>query len=240
MKSALRSCWSAAKTAGRAIDSLVFADWLLARMAHSQIEVEQNQLEESSIDSWSGDPRALLSPEILRETYDRELGYRSEIISKTHQLVNAAGLVVTLVTAGTIVTISIVDGSSDYRLVVLGLLGSAMFYFLLSWRMILDATAPAKVFYFSIEDAAEGDDEATTTLRAIEGNRRVTNSILIRSSVARSSVWRALISASIALAIAVTVAYVGPEAGWGEDDAEKVETHSEADAAADSLEQPGK
>ena len=240
MKGVLRWCWSATKTTGRAIDSLVFADWILARRTNSQIEAELDQLEATSIDSWSGDPRALRSPEILRETYDRELGYRSELVSKTHQLINAAGLVVMLVTAGTVVTISMADGSSDYRLAAIGFLAVAMFYFLLSWRMILDATAPAKVFYFSVEDAARGDDEKTTILRAVEGNRRVTNLILIRSSVARSSMWRALIWASTALAVAVMVAFVGPEAGSGESDAEQVEARSEADAAADSLDRPVK
>ena len=234
-----------AKATGRAIDNRAFADWFYARRAISQIEADLNQLEESAADSWSGDPRASLSPEILRETYDRELGYRSEIVSKTHQLVNAAGLVVTLVTAGTVVTISIADGGSDYPLVVLGLLGVAllgvaMFHLLLSWRMILNATAPAKVFYFSIEDASKGEDEATATLYAIEGNRLVYNSILFRSSVARNSVWRALISASIALALAVTVAYVGPEVGWGEDDAEQVETHSDRESGPNSLDRPYK
>ena len=223
MKSVLLSCWGATKVAARAIDSLVFADWIFARTKMPQIEAELHQLEETSTESWGSDPRALRSPEILRQTYDRELGYRSELVSKTHQLVSAAGLVVTLVTAGTVVTISTAEGNSDYRLAVIGILTVAMLYFLLSWRMILKATAPADVFYFSIDDAARGNDEETTTLRAIEGNRRVTNLILIRSSVARSGIWRALVWASIALAVAVTVAYVGPGAESGDDDAEQVE-----------------
>lgn len=240
MKSVVRWCWSVAKTTGRAIDSLVFADLILAWRANSQIAAQLDRLEEASTDSWSGDPRASLSPENLHEADDRELGYRSELVAKTHQLVNAAGLVVTLVTAGTVVTISVADGSSDYRLAVIVLLAVAMCYFLLSWRMILGATAPAKVFQFSIEDAARGDGEVTSTLRAIDSNRQVTRLILNRSSVARSSVWRALVWASIALAVAVTVAYVGPEAQSAEGgDQEVAETHSDAESGSGSLDQPG-
>ncbi len=205
--------WSALKRTGRGIDSLALADWILAWKANSQIEACLTQLEDAPVDSWNDDQRASLATEMLHAAVDRELGYRSEIVSKTHQLVNAAGLVVTLVSAGTIVTISIADGASDHRIAVLGLLGIAMFYFLLSWRMILVATAPAKVFRFSIEEATR-EDEATATLRAIDGNRQVTNLILNHSAVARSSVWRALLVATIALTFAAVIALAGPEAGW--------------------------
>ena len=240
MKSVVRWCWSAAKTTARAIDRFVFAELFLARQANSQIEERLAQLEEASTDCWSADPRASLPTENLHEADSRELGYRSELVAKTHQLVNAAGLVVTLVAAGTVITISIADGGSDYRLPVIGLLAVAMCYFLLSWRMILGATAPAKVFQFSIEDAAEGDDEATATLRAIDSNRQVTRLILNRSSVARSSVWRALVWASVALAVAVTVAYVGPNAQSAEGgDQEAVETCSDAEPAPGSSDRRG-
>lgn len=208
-----RSCFlSALKRSGRGIDRLVLADWTLAWKTNSRIEGRLKQLEHAPLDSWNGDRRASLAAEVLHQAADRELGYRSEIVSKTHQLVNAAGLVVTLVSAGTIVTVSVSDGASDHRMAVLGLLGVAMFYFLLSWRMILGATAPAKVFRYSIEEAT-GEDEAAAMLRAIDSNRQVTNLILNRSAVARSSVWRALLVATIALAFAAVTAFGGPGAG---------------------------
>ena len=211
MKRILSWFWSALKRIGRGIDSLALADLLLALKANSRIEGRLKQLEDAPLDSWNGDQRASLATETLHQAADRELGYRSEIVSKTHRLVSAAGLVVTLVSAGTVVTVSISDGASDHRMAVLGLLGVAMLYFLTSWRLILDATAPAKVFRYSVEEATR-EDEAAAVLRAIDSNRQVTNLILNRSAVARSSVWRALLVATIALALAALVAFVGPEA----------------------------
>ena len=238
MKRILSWFWGALKRTGRGIDSLALADCTLAWKTNSKIEARLRQLEDAPVDSWNDDQRASLATEMLHKATDRELGYRSEIVSKTHQLVNAAGLVVTLVSAGTIVTLSISDGASDHRMAVLGLLGVAMFYFLLSWRMILAATAPAKVFRFSIEEAT-GGNEAAATVRAIDSNRQVTYLILNRSAVARSSVWRALIVATIALAFAAVVAFVGPEAGRETGRYDQPDAYSHGDARLPDAEGEG-
>ena len=209
------------------------------RRRNSQVQAHLKRLESAEAVFWRGDPRASLSLETLRGTYDKELDYRSEIVAKTQQLVNAATLVVTLMSAGVAIVIAIGTMNADYRLAVLVIVGIAMLYFLVSWRMILTATEPARVFQYALEDAVS-EPEGAGILRAIEHNRQVNYLILNRSAVARNAVWRALLWASGAFGVVVVVAYAGLGAGGvgtGEGDGSEVDRGEDVSACCEALEE---
>ena len=193
-------------------DKLVLASWLMARSSNAKAVARLGELRAYTQDDRRDDARASLPVDTLRRAYEEELSYRSEIVAKTHQLVNAVSLVATLVSVGAVAISSLFGTNNVYWLIVAAVLSVVFFYFLLAWRMILVATAPAEVSQYSIEDAIT-ESEEVGLITSIDYNRQVTYQILNRSEVARNSVWRALIVASFALVAAALANCVGPIGG---------------------------